>query len=383
MTRQTARGPAWLELQGEKPKRGEPDSRTWVVVEAKAKIIRQIFDWALEGNDTRHIANRLNEAQIPTLGKYKSAVNWKHANVAKVLNDDKVKGGGPRGFPGVISDRTFELAKAQLGGRTHTGSQKDGGTAFIKNLFSARVTCDCGSQCRFVNSETSLPYFACTRLGCGELKQPYEEVEEAILYWVLRVEGEGAQPHTSRMILERLAGLQMSQRSDSANAVALHQLHRVFLEADLLHSTDGTPGKAEFIALREQFRIALSTLITQIGFCSGEKRVEAPKDSLAAEMKWFAPQLQALRAYTGDEKKDKENREKADNLERGIRAEYDGDPSLRGGWLRTLVLYGPIAELSRATSGRKFSWDGDDGGLYVDYVVSGRAHQMFGQKRLL
>ncbi|WP_457574839.1 recombinase family protein [Desulfolithobacter sp.] len=195
----TSRIPKWLRLN---KKTGEIEE-----IPERSLLIKQIFQWSIEGLGAEAIAKRLNTQKVPTWGK---SNGWRKSYIAKILNSRAVIGefqpmtrntegkrvpaGEPikNYFPAVIEEEYFIktqhiLKKRQLGA---------GRVGKITNLFTHLIKCGyCGSSVIHVNKgrpPKGGEYLVCDSarrgLGCKYVSMQYRKFEESFLNFVLEVD---------------------------------------------------------------------------------------------------------------------------------------------------------------------------------------------------
>ncbi|MET3927638.1 recombinase family protein [Devosia sp. 2618] len=152
----TKQCPAWLTLSD--------DGTAFVVDTAKATIVHQIYDLALQGMGTHSIVRMLNADGLIPFGR---SDGWHESYVQKILKNRAVLGEfqphrnidgirSPIGdpiigyYPAVISESVFLQVQAARRGRSVGGGGRKGATNL--NLFSRIATCAyCGGKMRLVN----------------------------------------------------------------------------------------------------------------------------------------------------------------------------------------------------------------------------------------
>ena len=119
-----------------------------VVVEERAKIVRQIFKWALGGWGYQRISKELRSRRVPSWGR----AAWSTTRIAKVIKNRAVLGefqpcryeGGAYGkrvpdgapitdyFPRIVSDKEFENAQPTIAG--NSGRRRDKWVRLLSGL---------------------------------------------------------------------------------------------------------------------------------------------------------------------------------------------------------------------------------------------------------
>lgn len=172
----TALAPKWL--KGEK-------NGTFEVIEERAEVVRQIYQWAVSGLGYHSIAKRLN-GSVPawTTGwKYGTAI-WKYGYIKDILNSPVVEGeyhvrtGEDRTYTGerimnyyprIVDADLVARARAAIASRRNTGGPSH---AEARNLFVGKCRCGhCGES--MVRSPqrnsrgTKYEYLRCLRVVNG------------------------------------------------------------------------------------------------------------------------------------------------------------------------------------------------------------------------
>jgi len=144
----TTQAPAWLEVVV------RDGQRKFNPLPHRVKIIREIFQMSIDGIGSESILRILNERRVPSFSAGivgKTENGWHKNYLRKILVTRAVCGDFERGgrlivgyFPRVISEETWERAKAARLSRTKTGGPK--GPAW-NNLFSGVAVCaQCGGS---------------------------------------------------------------------------------------------------------------------------------------------------------------------------------------------------------------------------------------------
>ena len=165
----TATAPSWLSL--------DKATGTWSVDEAKAEVIRRIFDLAIKGYGTNAIAVMLNEEGVPVFGRGK---RWFRGTIGHILGhpatigtfvphtQEYVDGSRKRRpvagaevlnyYPAVIDEATFrkvEAIMAKSAAHYHAKNPARGrnANARVTNLFGGLLRCaHCGETVSVINS---------------------------------------------------------------------------------------------------------------------------------------------------------------------------------------------------------------------------------------
>lgn len=183
----TSKGPSWLVLDKDKMK--------WKIIPAKAKVIGQIFDWAIAGYGQRAIVNMLEEKKIPTMV---SAKYWTQSTVAAILRNSSVygrfeqKSGGHQVidnpdnpyYPPIMSKEKFMTAQSAVQGRKSKGSIRKK----VPNIFSGLSFCaHCGERMKYQPTQDNYAYLRCMaaytrKENCPSgLALPYSACETAFI----------------------------------------------------------------------------------------------------------------------------------------------------------------------------------------------------------
>jgi DNA invertase Pin-like site-specific DNA recombinase len=192
----TSRGPAWLILDS---------SRSgFVIDQAKATVVRHIFDQSINGIGIHKIAANLNKIGTPPFGR---ARVWNNSSVEKILDNRAVFGefqphtflDGKREpvgdaisgyFPTIIDEDTFYRAKAAKTSRRVGASGRKG--KLLTNLFSGIAKCGyCGASMHYINKGQGPKggtYLMCgdavRGLSCDQVAWRYEHIEASFLAFV-------------------------------------------------------------------------------------------------------------------------------------------------------------------------------------------------------
>lgn len=132
--------PAWLEWNAPPHRPG----RHPVVVEAKAELVRRVFDLCLQGKGVRAIERLVRDQ--PPISNSKRA-GWNTRFIHRLLRDKAVLGWfipteTPGIYPAVVSEEVFYAAQSKLEGRRHLTVRE---ACAGHNLFTRLVRCsNCG-----------------------------------------------------------------------------------------------------------------------------------------------------------------------------------------------------------------------------------------------
>ncbi|NBB38642.1 recombinase family protein [Sphingobium yanoikuyae] len=155
----TKLGPPWLELT---------DDRKWRVREDRAAIVRQIFDWADDGDGSMRISRRLNELGVQPWPRFANRVPqaWDRKMVARIMTNPAVigelhpnrkedgqfiaTGEIVRGyFPTIIDAELFERVSLAAGDRA--ALRGGGQSSVVSNIASTLTRCgSCGGSMEYV-----------------------------------------------------------------------------------------------------------------------------------------------------------------------------------------------------------------------------------------
>jgi len=218
----TTRCPAWVRIEGGK----------FVLIPAKAKIIRQIFRWCVDGLGARQITQKLNQGRIPNIAegtRVNSTSRWSQNYVELILRTKAVVGeyqpcklvgskripeGNPIAgyFPAVVDEETYYAAQAAKKSRfTQRGNPGNGiANLFTGIMFDARN----GSTMRLVSpsktekaagTERRLASYHGTLGAAKYLSWKYEQLESAVLMFLAEITADDLSPKA--VVDDRLPGL--------------------------------------------------------------------------------------------------------------------------------------------------------------------------------
>jgi DNA invertase Pin-like site-specific DNA recombinase len=183
----TSQIPAWLKKVG----------KTFEVVEERAEVVRNIYQWTLEGLGQHGIASRLTREGVPTFG---SSEIWGRSYVKRILGASAVVGTFTPGrmvagkrvaldpienyFPPVISRETWDAVRA-LDKEDRKAPPRE-----VRSLFSGLSRCaDCGGPMTRVikghRKGATYSAFCCLRAkmgaGCDFRSVRVATVEDALI----------------------------------------------------------------------------------------------------------------------------------------------------------------------------------------------------------
>ena len=181
----TAQCPEWLCLP--------PHKREYEVIPDRAEIIREIFQFKLQGHGSRSISRILNETD-----KFWNPGGWKKSYVEKILRYQSVYGAYqpytrqrhkrvplgdpiPGYYPEIVSEDVFLRVQDIF----HKNHRKGGQNGAVNNLFTHLVKCGyCGAAMHHYGGG-KYHYLVCEnayhRQGCDYLSVHYLEIEQIIL----------------------------------------------------------------------------------------------------------------------------------------------------------------------------------------------------------
>jgi DNA invertase Pin-like site-specific DNA recombinase len=186
----TRRSPPWLRWS----------DGQWRVDDAKAAVVRRVYQMTIDGDGEHKIATALNQEGVPPLGR---GAMWHRSAVSKLLRTSTVIGTLTPGhmvfdagkkrrtledpiegaYPAIL-DRADWLAVRAI---------KDGSTASVRgraakaplsNIFAGLARCpDCGAVMTRVmkGKKGGSPKLVCTRAKAGAAEHPYVSVDLAVL----------------------------------------------------------------------------------------------------------------------------------------------------------------------------------------------------------
>jgi DNA invertase Pin-like site-specific DNA recombinase len=173
--------PSWLQVLG----------NSYVPIPEKVKVVQQVFELAAHGYGSPTIADKMNDAHTPCLGK---AEYWEPGIVQAILKNRAVigelvsrkTGEAQTLYPPIIAPEQFYLVQEHIAKRRGTGGRRGNG---IANLFSGLTICECGSRLRFVSGAKPHLYLRCVRaysnVGCDAPTIPYTALEHDLMSQVL------------------------------------------------------------------------------------------------------------------------------------------------------------------------------------------------------
>lgn len=188
----TKRLPGWLSY--------DHDTGAIVVDSERAKVVTDIYDWALRGLGAYRITRKLNENHTPTFGK---SAAWSRSTVKKILRnksvygqfqpyrsprDSKRKPDGPPVedyFPQIVSKSKFDQTQAAISSRKLKGGRIGRKS---RNIFTHIAQCGhCGNSMVYAN-KGKWHYLVCShakrKIGCTYASWPYVDFETRFLEFV-------------------------------------------------------------------------------------------------------------------------------------------------------------------------------------------------------
>jgi DNA invertase Pin-like site-specific DNA recombinase len=295
----TTVAPGWL--------RYDKPTDSFVVIEPRAAVIREIFDRLIRGQGKRAIAAQFNRTGVAPFGKgqgwHASAID-KIARGRAVLGEftchrmdglKRVPDGDPipSYFPPVIDLDTWRAAQAAIQGRRIAGGGRTGVNQ--PNLLAKVARCAaCRSPMNFINKGTGPKggsYLVCSaahrRHACADTSHHrYAAVEADISRWVREVE----------LPAERTA-----QQIDRDNAIAALSERQAGLATRIANLIDlAEDGGADVAARlrdrrdeRDRVEAELARLIADRDAAAASPTAEAARQSLAAALLNGAPRHEA------------------------------------------------------------------------------------------
>ncbi len=193
----TARVPAWLETKVNK------SGRTYALIPARVKIIREIFTLTVDGLGASAISARFNRQGLETWGKSKG---WHASYIKKLLKNEALIGKfspsfrdetGKRIFeepienyyPSAIEETLFYRAQNSSASRRIGGGGRKG--KILSNLFSKLAICDCCGSAMVYIDKGPMPkggqYLVCSNgqrgMPCDDpARWRYQPVEDLVLH---------------------------------------------------------------------------------------------------------------------------------------------------------------------------------------------------------
>ena len=201
------------------------DRRTWIIDPEPAKVVRQIFEWFLEGKEQAEISDLLNEAGTPTPAQWKRESGskrqlwnsdrvrneWGRSTVARILRDERYTGklialktslselGNinsakpkpsdewitvPGAFEPIISQKTFDTVQERL---INEKRVRQGGKADGTSPFRRKLKCGiCGYALMRYDTKRGA-YFSCkceswnTKDSCRKIRISQDHLTQAVL----------------------------------------------------------------------------------------------------------------------------------------------------------------------------------------------------------
>lgn len=170
------RAPEWLA--------GEKDGQ-FVIIEERAAVVNQIYEWSASGMGSQAIAKRLNDTVPPWTKGHKRGDQWKLGYVRDILSSPSVEGEWhvksgieriPTGevidcyYPRIVPAELVERARSAMKARKGVGGA---GRTEAANLFAGRVRCGhCGDAMvrtvhRRAAKDISYEYLKCARFNAA------------------------------------------------------------------------------------------------------------------------------------------------------------------------------------------------------------------------
>lgn len=187
--------PGWIErIPGPKREKGE-----YRLITERAKVVREIFSWAIKGDGGNIIARRLNERGTPCFGRGK---RWHKSYLSIILKNrttlgefqphvmdadgERVPVGKPipKYFPAVVSAETFAMAQRSVKSRN---AKKGGINKHCTNLFARLIRDEAGNAWTCQNRNT-YPYLVNTGIFETKMEKmpsvPYLPFQRCVLEWI-------------------------------------------------------------------------------------------------------------------------------------------------------------------------------------------------------
>lgn len=203
----SAKGPGWLKLS--------EDRKSWIVIEHRAQVVRDIYSRAAEGQGARWISKEMNQAGIEAFGPPREdgrKRTWEISSVRLLLAQPSVEGTYQPGFSNSSKTKTKfsepihgyfpRVVDADLVARARAAVEQrkigppTGGrhTAAVANLFTSLAFCRaCSSRMHLkAATPTGQRYLQChhaaRRRGCEQREMfNYGNLEAAVLDQVLHL----------------------------------------------------------------------------------------------------------------------------------------------------------------------------------------------------
>ncbi|HZH43201.1 MAG TPA: recombinase family protein [Lysobacter sp.] len=319
----TSRCPGWLRVNR--------DKNLVEVIPERAKVVREIFEWARSGHGAYSIARKLNKRREAPWSTRENAV-WRESYIKKILKSRTVLGeyqphtvvsvGGkvtrvPDGkplidyYPAVVPLELFHEANLAMERRGVSGRGRKGRA--YSNLFTGLLRCQCGAGYRFISKGRSPKggqYLQCSvafsKGACAATAFRYEPFEAWLLEVVEKLDigsligGSKLSERVRQLKQERaeLADRLKHQESEAQNLLAaikaggssskLLASELAKIESSIAASQNAIAAiEREFDDLSrvdaDRRRSQLHTLMSQISEASGESRHEKRR-ALAGEL---------------------------------------------------------------------------------------------------
>ncbi len=163
------------------------------LIPERAEIVRDIYNWYLQGDGFTVIANRLNDMKVPTWGNGRQwnisyigeIITNKAATGVMITNRRKTKDLQreiPDYYPRVISDEDFAAAqRLRTQRRNHEFAGRTG--KYVNALRGLAKCAGCGNSLYFMDSGKKYTSLMCKTHGCGNYRKQwkYEFILDAIL----------------------------------------------------------------------------------------------------------------------------------------------------------------------------------------------------------
>jgi DNA invertase Pin-like site-specific DNA recombinase len=172
----TTRLPTWMKFSA--------DRKSAILIPARAKVVKRVFDEVIEGTGAREIARNFNKEKVPVLFY---ATEWRQSALSQLLKNPAVYGefkGQEKVLPAVITKARFLKAQRIIRDRT----LYKGGFAHFNpnNTFVGLAKCGhCGRPMRFLPRTDGSKYLRCVGASdngmCDARHFPFGPCEMALV----------------------------------------------------------------------------------------------------------------------------------------------------------------------------------------------------------
>lgn len=364
--------PGWIELG--------PDGKTFVEIERRVTLVREVFRLATSGFGSSSIAARFNERKEPLWFPERNKTGaWHESYIKKILRNRAVlgeyqphknihdesgrKSREPEGdtiegyYPQIIDPLTFAAAAADIAQRRVSGRGRKGKT--YSNLFTGLLKCGCGAGIQFVDKGAGPKggqYLRCTASlangPCYLKGKRYAQVEEFLLrnFEGLDLEAALGLDSSESTLVELTEQLNTATLARMAAEKRLDRVMQLFLAGD------GSPARtaARALADTEAELDSLTKNIGELKLAIDTIKVTSPDaqrallDQLIAELRTASGDaaLMVRRTLSSEIKKiikritfisDSENIDELSSVEHGHLAELRGIEVVRIAYYSGLV----------------------------------------------